>query len=265
MKYTCLALESNKHVFCEKPAALDLKQLQKVVKSKEKAKNSILMYGFNHRFHESIMKMRSIVESGDLGKIIWMRGRYGKGTDHSFFNGWRSKKELSGGGILFDQGCHMIDLFHCLGANFDKVQSIVTNTFWEKDIEDNVFANLYDSSKNISASLHSTMTSWRHIFSLEVFLSDGYIVLNGLKTSTNSYGEEILSYAKNSAGREQVKLGEEIIEKYDINTSWKIELEHFFESISNNTEPKNGNIADAKKSLQLITKIYDFSEEFLND
>ena len=36
--------------------------------------------------------MRSIVESGEIGKIIWMRGRYGKGTDKSFFEGWRSDK-----------------------------------------------------------------------------------------------------------------------------------------------------------------------------
>ena len=82
--YTCLGLENNKHVFCEKPAALNLQELQKVIKSKENSKNNILMYGFNHRFHESIIKMRSIVESGEIGKIIWMRGRYGKGTDKSF-------------------------------------------------------------------------------------------------------------------------------------------------------------------------------------
>ena len=45
--------------------------------------------------------------------------------------------------------------------------------------------------------MHSTMTQWRHLFSLEVFLQKGYIVLNGLKTSSNSYGKEVLTYAIN--------------------------------------------------------------------
>ena len=45
--------------------------------------------------------------------------------------------------------------------------------------------------------MHSTMTQWRHLFSLEIFLQRGYIVLNGLKTSSNSYGKEILTYAIN--------------------------------------------------------------------
>ena len=41
-----------------------------------------------------------------------MRGRYGKSVDEKFFDEWRSKKDLAGGGILLDQGIHMIDLFN---------------------------------------------------------------------------------------------------------------------------------------------------------
>ena len=41
------------------------------------------------------------------------------------------------------------------------------------------------------------MTQWRHLFSLEIFLEKGYMVLNGLKTGSNSYGKESLTYALN--------------------------------------------------------------------
>ena len=92
-----------------------------------------------------------------------------------------SKRELAGGGILIDQGIHMLDLFLHIGDDFDKVHASVSNLYWDLDVEDNVFATLENSRTGLTASLHSTMTQWRHLFSLEVFLEKGYFVLNGLK------------------------------------------------------------------------------------
>jgi len=127
-----------------------------------------------------------------------MRGRYGKSVDQSFYDQWRANPEHSGDGILLDQGIHMLDLFlHLHEGAFDQVEAFVSNLYWKMAIEDNVFAILKDSESGVVASLHSTMTQWRHLFSLEVFLSTGYMVLNGLKTSSGTYGDEVLSIAKN--------------------------------------------------------------------
>jgi 1,5-anhydro-D-fructose reductase (1,5-anhydro-D-mannitol-forming) len=59
-------------------------------------------------------------------------------------------------------------------------------------IEDNVFVNLRDRQTGVVASLHSTITHWRHMFSIEVFFERGYMVINGLKTSSGSYGDEVV-------------------------------------------------------------------------
>ena len=91
----------------------------------------------------------------------------------------------------------MLDIFLYLAGDFDKIQAAVSNLYWDLDIEDNVFAMLQNSKNKIAASLHSTMTQWRNLFSLEVFFEKGYVVLNGLNTSSNSYGEEVLNIAKN--------------------------------------------------------------------
>src|SRR5690606_1222943 len=110
---------------------------------------------------------------------------------------WRAKKDLAGGGILLDQGIHMLDLFLYLGGSFDQVHAFVSNLYWKLEgIEDNVFAIMKNSRSGMVASLHSTMTQWRHLFSLEIFLESGYMVLNGLKTSSGTYGEEVLTIAK---------------------------------------------------------------------
>ena len=186
---TIKGLEAGKHVFCEKPPAFTAAEVEEI-RQVEQASGQKLMYGFNHRHHASITRMRELITSGEFGEVLWMRGRYGKSVDETFFEDWRSKRELAGGGILLDQGIHMLDLFRYLYGAFDEVRAFVSNLFWKTDIEDNVFAILRNSRTGVVASLHSTMTQWRHLFSLEIFLERGHLVLNGLKTSSGTYGDE---------------------------------------------------------------------------
>ena len=192
---TIKALDSGKHVFCEKPPTFNANEM-KVVVSVERSADKVLMYGFNHRQHGSIHKMRELMDQQDYGQILWMRGRYGKSVDEDFLGNWRATRKYAGGGILIDQGIHMLDLLLAFGGEFDKVHATVSNLYWKLDVEDNVFATLENTETGLVASLHSTMSHWRHLFSLEIFLERGYLVLHGLKTPSNTYGEEILTAAR---------------------------------------------------------------------
>ena len=252
---TIQVLEAGKHVFCEKPPAFNSRQVEEIIIA-EKQSGKMLMYGFNHRHHESIQHMKKLINSREYGKVLWMRGRYGKSVDKSFFDTWRAKRELAGGGILLDQGIHMLDLFLMLGGDFDSVQADVSNLYWKLDIEDNVFAIYKNSETGVVASLHSTMTQWRHLFSLEIFLEKGYMVLNGLKTSSGTYGEEILSIAKNrtSAPAAERKDDKQIIFSTDI--SWISEMNHFLDAIVNETPIRIGSSAHALAVMKLIDKTY---------
>ena len=252
-------LKNNKNVFCEKPPALNLHELINVKKVYAKSKKT-LMYGFNHRYHESIIHMKSLIDSGEYGNLIWMRGRYGKSTDEDFFDGWRAKKDQAGGGIVIDQGIHMLDLFLLFAGKFTSVHAALSNHYWGLEIEDNAFITLQNEDKSISASLHSTMTQWRHLFSLEVFLERGYMVLNGLKTSSGAYGDEVLTLAKNRSKPPAASWEEDIITTYSIDNSWNNELKEFFTSIKENRDPRMGNIDDAINVMTLIDDIYSFRD-----
>lgn len=103
------ALQAGKHVFCEKPDAINPAE---AVKMAEAAKTSgkTLMVMRNNRYRPVSQFLRSYVEAGHMGDIYtgrcgWLRRRGipGKG-------GWFTTKELSGGGPLIDLGVHMIDL-----------------------------------------------------------------------------------------------------------------------------------------------------------
>lgn len=255
-EFTLKALNMGKHVFCEKPPAFTSDDI-KEIKQAEESSGKKLMYGFNHRHHESIMKMKELISSGEYGNILWMRGRYGKSVDQSFYENWRAKKEECGGGILFDQGIHMLDLFLNFADDFDKVKAFISNLYWNMDIEDNAFAILKNSQTGVVASLHSTMTQWRHLFSLEIFLEKGYLVLNGLKTSSNTYGDEILTIAKNRSTAPAATWEDEERITYHSNSSWDSEINHFLSSIENDSKVQVGNSTDALKLMTLIENIYE--------
>jgi len=252
---TIRAMEAGKHVFCEKPPAFNTKGVEEIREAEAKSGKK-LMYGFNHRHHESIQHMKKLIDSEDYGKVLWLRGRYGKSVDNKFFDTWRAKKELAGGGILLDQGIHMLDLFQYLGGNFDEVHAEVSNLYWKLDIEDNVFAIYKNSVTGVVASLHSTMTQWRHLFSLEVFLEKGYLVLNGLKTSSGTYGDEVLSIAKNRTTAPAATWEDEEHITYHNDVSWVSEIKHFFKAINEDKSVKVGNSQNALELMKLIDLTY---------
>ena len=257
---TIQSLKAGKHVFCEKPPAFTAKDVEEI-QIVEKEANKVLMYGFNHRHHDSIKQMKKLIDEKEFGNVLWMRGRYGKSVDEKYYDNWRAKRKYAGGGILIDQGIHMIDLFLYLGGDFDTVYASVSNLYWNLNVEDNVFATLENSETGLAASLHSTMTQWRHLFSLEVFLEKGYLILNGLKTSSNSYGNEILTITKNRSLAPAATWEDEEDITYDTDESWRSEAVEFFSAIQSNRSVAIGNSADALKLMKIIDKIYSFRKK----
>lgn len=250
------AMRAGKHVFSEKPPAFNAAELETVI-AVEKETGMKLMYGFNHRHHGSIIRMKEIIESGELGKVLWMRGRYGKEVDESYFEGWRADPKLAGGGIMLDQGIHMLDLFLHLGGDFDEIHAFVSNLFWKMDgLEDNVFAILRSSQTGICASLHSTMTQWRYLFSLEVFLEKGALVLNGLKTSSGVYGDEDLAIKYNDHDPEHGRFEREEHIIYHSDSSWVNEITLFIDALQNKAKIRLGSSADALQLMCAMDRIY---------
>lgn len=248
-------LDKGKHVFCEKPPGRNMAELKMMMDAEARNPRQKLMFGFNHRHHESIIRAKEVIDSGSFGKILWMRGRYGKSVDEKFFSNWRAKKEIAGGGIFLDQGIHMLDLFLLMCGDFEDVKACVSSLYWNLDIEDNVFA-IFRNSKGQVASLHSTMTQWRHLFSIEIFLEQGYITVNGLKTSSNTYGEEILTIARNRSLPPAARWDDEEKVVYHTDNSWERELGVFVECIREDKPIYVGNTNDAHKLMRLVDEIY---------
>ena len=253
---TILSLQKGLHVFCEKPPAKTLAELTEVCLISEQYPDLKLMYGFNHRFHHSVEHAKLIIQENSLGRLINMRGVYGKSQMISFNQSdWRTRREESGGGILLDQGIHMLDLMRYLsGEDFSEIFSFIDNAFWNFDVEDNAYV-LMKSVKGVVAQLHSSATQWRHLFNLEITMEKGSLILGGLLTGSKSYGEETLTIItadpQNDKGAPQ-----ESISKYNEDVSWDNEIKYFAKSLEEKSPIARGSIVDAMETMKLIEAIY---------
>jgi predicted dehydrogenase len=250
---TMAGLQKNLHVFCEKPPGRDVKDIVKVREVESTRPQLKLKYGFNHRYHESVREALRIVQNGELGRVLNLRGVYGKSIMISYESDWRSKRDIAGGGILLDQGIHMVDLMRLFAGEFDQYHSFVENSFWNYDVEDNAYA-LMKSKSGIVAFLHSTATEWRHRFNLEITLERGTLILTGILSGSKSYGQETLKVVYR--GDEDGGNPKEQITSFIKDNSWRDEINEFADCIVNNTKTLHGSSEDAFKTMDMVYNIY---------
>ena len=253
-KVTKKLLMNGIHVFCEKPPGKNLSEIKSVKKVEKNNKHLKLKYGFNHRYHGSIKLAKKILNKGTYGKILNVRAVYGKSKIVSYGkNEWRSKKKYSGGGILLDQGIHLLDLISFLHGEFVEFKSFISNKYWKYDVEDNAFALMRDK-KGVVASIHSTATQWQHKFNIEITLEKCLMTLSGILSGTKTYGEEKLSITfkdKNINKKPRMK-----VFTFKSDDSWRDEVNEFADIIIKNKKIKTGNSEQALKVMTMIDMIY---------
>ena len=121
-----LALKAGKHVFCEKPPAMNAKEAAQMARAAKKVRRT-LMFDFNNRARPEALAMKAAIARGEAGRInsaqaLWIRRMGIPG-----FGGWFTTKALSGGGPVIDL-LHMIDLaLHFMG--YPEPKFVLASTF----------------------------------------------------------------------------------------------------------------------------------------
>jgi predicted dehydrogenase len=123
------AFEAGKHVYCEKPLAVDADEARDIAAAA--ARHGVqVSVTFNFRFVPALMRAKQLIEQGLLGEVYSFRAEY----FHTGYQNperpmsWRMRKELSGGGALVDLGSHAIDLMRHLLGEFASVRAL-THTY----------------------------------------------------------------------------------------------------------------------------------------
>ncbi|NCQ17337.1 MAG: dehydrogenase [Ignavibacteria bacterium CG22_combo_CG10-13_8_21_14_all_37_15] len=119
-------IEKKRHVLIEKPISRSLQETKLIVDAAKKQEVKV-MVGMNFRYRPDVMLLKSIINSGDLGEIFyvksgWLRKQSSEGQ-------WFTKKESSGGGVILDLGIVLLDLSLWL-LNFPEIASVSTQNFF---------------------------------------------------------------------------------------------------------------------------------------
>jgi predicted dehydrogenase len=183
------SLAAGKHVLLEKPMGRNFAEARAIADAAQAARR-LVKVGFNHRYHPAIAGAHERFAAGAIGELINLRVRYGHGGRPGYENEWRGNFELAGGGELTDQGVHALDLVHWFAGLPTLLFALTQTAIWPiAPLEDNGFALLRFEGARI-ASIHTTWTQWKNLFSLELFGERGALVVEGLG---GSYGVETLT------------------------------------------------------------------------
>jgi predicted dehydrogenase len=245
------AIRAGKHVLVEKPGAISVAEVDELLAAAQTAGVRVRV-GFNHRYHPALLKARELFAAGELGPLMFIRGRYGHGGRVGYDREWRADPKLSGGGELIDQGVHLIDLAGWFLGDFTSIEGHAMTYFWQMPVDDNAFLNLRTAGGQ-TAWLHVSCTEWKNLFSLEIHGRDAKLHIEGLG---GSYGVERLTFYKMLP-----EMGPPETTAWEFprgDDSWRIELGEFIDDLRLGREPQPG-LREARSALAVVERIHALS------
>ena len=159
------AAKAGKHVHCEKPISLDLNQAQDMIDAAKEA-NVRLQIGHHMRSNGAAYKAKQLIERGDLGRITFMRLRQAHdwAGDEAVKDSF-GKLELSGGGTLLDNGCHMFDLARYFAGDVEQVFCQMDALKFDVEVEDTSVVSVKFKSGSLASVENAwTATGWEEGF-----------------------------------------------------------------------------------------------------
>jgi predicted dehydrogenase len=172
---TIAAAESGKHVLCEKPMAMNVEESDAMIAAC-RANNVTLGVAYYRRFYPVIDRIKSVIASGEIGKPVLVQINAFEWFDPqpSHPRYWLVKRDLAGGGPMFDFGCHRIEALLNIFGPVKYVTSIVSNVVFNREVEDTASA-LFQFESGTSGVLSVTHAASEPRDTLDVFGTRGSI------------------------------------------------------------------------------------------
>ncbi|HEY3196751.1 MAG TPA: Gfo/Idh/MocA family oxidoreductase, partial [Nitrospirales bacterium] len=168
-------LSNGKHVLVEKPLwAPENRQLERLEQI-ARAKGVVCYTAYNHRFEPHFVRMKRLLESGELGRIYGCRMFYGNGTARLVRDSvWRDQ----GAGVLPDLGSHLLDTARFWFGELGEEFFIFSADCFENRSPDHVVVGSGHTEPRIE--LEMTLLSWRNHFTCDVFGEKGSAHISSL-------------------------------------------------------------------------------------
>ncbi|GAA0181249.1 Gfo/Idh/MocA family oxidoreductase [Clostridium sediminicola] len=249
---TSTALLNNKSVLCEKPMAISVENAQIILDAESKSKG-ILMLDHNQRLTKAHRKVKEILKSGELGKVITFKTSFGHkgpeywGSDKSKKT-WFFNKKRSVLGVAGDLGIHKVDLIRFLLEDDISEVSAMEGNLHKTDDKGNhigVSDNMICLIKTKNGVLGTASFSWTYYGE-----EDNSTIIYCEKGEVRIYGDYENQIVINKFGSEIIKYQIEKIQTNDNQTSTGV-IDEFIESIVEGRKPAVTG-EDGIKALRVI-------------
>jgi predicted dehydrogenase len=164
-EWSIRAAKAGKHVLCEKPLSANAAEARTMAEAFA-ARKLLLMEGFMYRFHPVTVKVKSMVDAGEVGEVRTIRASFAAGNDDD--SDIRMKPEM-GGGAMRDVGCYCVNLMRLITGQEPVTVSAVAHIGPKSGVDESVagallfpsgvtgsfgcsFRSQYDSSSDIVGS-----------------------------------------------------------------------------------------------------------------
>ena len=239
------SLNAGKHVFCEKPLVKNVDEAREIFNITKKSKN-ILQVGSNHRFFESVRYAKKLIDDGTIGEVLSFNGRIGHNGER-LKNTWFWKKEISGGGTLLDNGCHLLDLSRFFVGNFVSGTGLISNVYWKNIEVEDTASGIFKTAEGKIATI---FCSWRllsgYLF-FEINGSEGYLNVDG---RFDTHGGDKIFWSTKKDGKFFSRDFSHIKPN-----SYQLEIDNFVSNLKNNKEC-SPTARDAFEVMKMISFIY---------
>lgn len=177
---TIAAAEAGKHVLCEKPMALNVEECDRMIAACS-SNNVQLGIAYYRRFYPVIERVRQIIASGEIGKVVFAQMNAFEYVDlpPDDPRHWFIEKAKSGGGPMMDFGCHRLEVLTDLFGQVNRTQSLVTNVVFNREVEDTA-AVLLQFDVGTCAALVVTHAAHEPQDTLDIFGQRGSIHIQAL-------------------------------------------------------------------------------------
>ena len=178
------AAERGKHVLCEKPMALNVAECDRMIDAC-RSNDVKLGVAYYRHFYPVVRRVKQLIDSGELGVpvVVQINAFEWFNPDPSAARGWLLKRELSGGGPMFDFGCHRIEVLLYLLGNIIDVKSTLANAFFDRDVEDTATA-MFQFEQGTCGTLTVTHAAREPQDTLDLFFTNGSIHIPVLNEGT---------------------------------------------------------------------------------
>lgn len=260
-------LDAGKHVLCEKPAALNMEQVNEM-KAAADRNERILQIGVVNRYNTAVNKIKQLIDDGELGKIYHVYCSFRSHRGIPGLGGQFTTKAIAGGGVLMDWGVHFLDLiFYCIDHPQVLTVSGVTHSEMAKDMKDYTYNGMwagppdyngtYDVEDFVTGLVRTTgpTISLNGAWAQNIGESAMFIEFLGDKAGIKlQYGGDFKIYSSKNG------MLYETSPTYPVSDMFRDQINDFINSARNDTKGRS-HIDNAIITSELMEAIYTSSKE----